>query len=312
MAEAGVAVNPVKTNALDRVLRHGYLALAIFLAALLARRGVDAIRDRVIVDPRLAFSPRFLRIHPRPNWAGKRFDTHVIRTLRPLEGCSVVHPDFVETLAATLRQVPWIREVKRVAIHGGHDVHAEVAYRKPLARITDTTAARVEERHGYVDDRGRMLPDAGKPLRLPWLRSVDGSPLDPLQRLVAAQEVAFLLSRTGGRGFIWSSLQGLEVGSIERLDQGRYTVLDFVFRVADGASEGSDGSECRFRWGRGRAEARPADISAEAKFSNLESILGCYPGWRGIRRGVVAFRHASVLDPARPLEANARSDALNP
>jgi len=304
--EAGLASNAAKTNALDRIIRHGYVALAIFLAAFLARRSLDAIHHRVIAHPRLAFSPRFLRVQPRPNWVGDQFDVCVIRTLKSLEGCSVMHQDFVPELAATLRKVPWIREVKRVAINGGRDVCAEVEYRMPLARLTEGVDPPAGERDLFVDVRGRLLPDAGKPLHLPWLRSADGAPLDPLQRFVAAQEVAYLLSRTRGRGFIWASLLGLEVDTVPRLDQGRYSELSLVFQAADGTSR------CRFRWGRGQAEARPADVDSEVKFSNLESILECYPGWRGIRNGVVAFRAPCVLDPERPLEANARSDALDP
>jgi hypothetical protein len=304
--EAGLASNAAKTNALDRIIRHGYVALVIFLAGFLTRRGLDAMHDRVIAHPRLAFSPRFLRLQPRPNWVGDRFDACVIRTLKSLDGCSVMHQDFVPELAVTLRKVPWIRAVNRVAIKGGRDVCAEVEYRMPLARLPDAVDPPAGGRDLFVDGRGQILPGAGKSLRLPWLRSVDGAPLDPLQRFVAAQEVAYLLSRTRGRGFIWSSLLGLEVDTVPRLDQGHYSELNLVFGSGDGTSR------CRFRWGRGQAEARPADVDPDVKFSNLESILECYPGWHGIRHGVVAFRTPCVLDPDRPLEVNARSDALDP
>ncbi|MBN2490339.1 MAG: hypothetical protein JXQ29_05775 [Planctomycetes bacterium] len=277
--EPGARCRP---EGLERRLRIGYLAVGVFLAAFLLRRGVDFARDRVLLDPRFAFAPPAVQVLPRPNWVGRAYEEAVRRQLEPLAGCSVLHPGFRSMVAASLGRVPWIRSVEQVQLGAaGEQVVVRVVHRQPVACLGDGA--------GYVDRAGCVLPAAGVALKLPWLASAGGSLLDPVQRFVAAQEAAFLLARTGGRGAIWDGLCGIEAVAERRLDDGpRYSLLSLVFARSD--PEG----RCRIRWGRGRAEARPCDPSCERKFAELLRIFEQYPRWRGVEEGSVAFERTVV------------------
>lgn len=266
------------------MLRAGYIALAIFLVALLSRRGMDLLRIEALTSPRYAFDPGLVRLTPRPNWVGSDLDAAVVARLTPLTHCSILHPDFGRAFASLLSEVPWIRAVDQV-VSGDDDVlTARVRYTPPVARLAGTSV--------FLDRTGAILPDAGVPLGVPSVRRSDGAPLGPGSRAVAAREVAHLLGRTGGQGPIWSSLRYLEVVPARRLDGREYRLLRLWFARADG-----DGC-CQVEWGRGAAEARGDDLDPDRKLAALERVHRVYPGWRGLE-GAVVFAEEIAVRPRR-------------
>ena len=265
---------------INRGLRVGYLALVVFLLSFLARRGVDALRDHVHRRPCFAFDPQRLRIEPRPTWVGARFDRTLIQSVSHLRGCSVLHPDFRPALKNALAAMPWIQSVAKITVESGQRVGARARFRRPVARL--------DAGSHYLDDQGVVVPEAGVALRVPWVRSLSSETLDPVQRLVAGQEAAFLLDRTGAQGGFWDSLEGIELTSELRRDGRRYSRMQLVFRRDE------EPGFCRLMWGRGRVEARPADLDAESKYRNAMAVLEAFPGWRSVDQAHVFVQRPTI------------------
>lgn len=288
---------------LDRVLRVGYVALAVFLLCFLARRGIDVLRLEALTSPRYAFHPGLVRLTPRPDWVGPGVDAAILARLAPLAHCSILHPEFGHAFSARLAEVPWIRSVDRISSGEDDVLRAHVRYAPPVARLSGT---RIGSAAAFLDRSGALLPDAGVPLRVPGVRRSDGAPLGPGSRAVAAREIAYLLARTGGKGPVWSSLRWLEVVPARRLD-GREQRLLYLWFVRSGG----DGY-CKVAWGRGAAEARGDDPGPDQKLAAVERVLRHYPGWQGIESAVVFASEVAVRPVGGGVEASLREDAGAP
>ena len=275
---------------MTRTLRLGYAALAVFFLAFLTRRGLDEVRVLVLHHPRYGFDPASVYLEPKPGWAGQAIRAKLRQELAYLRGCSVLHPDFLPRFMESVARVPWIRDIKAVTPLNQRNFLVRVRFRQPVAKLFG--------RKRYVDTDGVVLPGAGTPLDLPWIRAQDDTFPDSRQRLIVAREVAFLQDHCAGNGFIWKSLRGIEVASSERRDGIDQVLLTLVFQKGDGSGE------CRMTWGRGQMDERPGDLSPEAKFQHLCTLQKRCPGWHGIHSGRIEFKDAVVRMAIPALEAN--------
>ncbi len=271
------------------VLRVIVVALALGLVGFGAARGASTLRDWILDHPHYRFAADDVVLVDPPAWSDGAIAASVRSALRPLDGASFVHPAFAAALRARLARVPWVRDVDHVDYRDGR-VALTLSLRAPVARI-DGPAGDVPR---FVDRDGVVLPDAGRALVVPMIRSERA--LDPHQLRVVARDVT-ALSRSLRRrapndaraAMLWSTWAAVDVRVQPRDDGGCNTLLSLSFRRAD------DGGVCMIDWGRGELERRPGDLAFDAKLANLERILYHNPGWRDVERGVAAYLRPAIV-----------------
>lgn len=265
---------------------------------------MEEVRGLVFRDARCGFNPASVHLTPSPNWAGPSLEARLLKETSYLRGCSVLHPAFHDRLRAAVARIPWVRSIQDVSLHEDNGFQVSVEFRRPVARLFETNQ--------YVDIDGVVLPETGILLDLPWIKTTDGAIPASWQRRVAVREVAFLLGRTAGKGFLWKSLNRIEVVPCKRLDGEFHALLTLVFhKEQNSGDQGQD--TCCLAWGRGMAEFRPGDLDPLHKLENLENILNQFPGWQGISSGGVAFRQTFVRrDPPNLIPATALGDGGYP
>lgn len=302
---------PSRRPRCDWRVRLGYIAVGALCALIAIERGSRKLESWVVNHARYRFDARRLFLDERPAWADATILRDARRSAARLNGRSILEPTFDRELRSALADVPWIREVRRIAF-GARGVAADVTLRVPVAWLAmddvpddgiDVDGIQVDDADGarrgrpavYVDRHGHLLPFAGRQLRLPGIRSRHASISVAELRVAAreAHEVAQALRRKARASErakrMWRSWLGVEVHREVRGDGETNTLLTLAFQSATG-------DVCPVRWGRGQRNARSGDQPLERKVAHLERIFYHHPGWRRIERGNVAF-HDPVVVP---------------